>query len=202
MKRIGLALSICCGCDLVVDGGCIDAPDFRAECIGEIEIPIVIHHPPASPCFACSYPSDAERVAFMIDRADAVLEPHGVRATLVEEVEENYLPIIADYSESCDAFHTWDDRAPQDGRLHVYVMHMIHRPGELFEGAHTNGVIAITPDAHDLILAHEIGHVLGLRHTTNSRDIMYPGDLADDLRFNDEQGSTMRGRACFRYGSE
>jgi hypothetical protein len=202
VRRIALAL-VLLGCDH--DDACIDAPPgpaLRAACSPEtvIEIPIVLHHPPETPSPG-AWPLDTERVSLFVDHADRLLAPFGMRAAVVEDVEENYFPILADSGDACDAYESWAARAPVDGRLHVYVMEAIHEPGLLYEGAHTRGVIAIVPDANDLILAHEIGHVLGLRHGGDPRDVMWPADLADDLEFTAEQGATMRGRACSRFGS-
>lgn len=186
--RALVALLALVGCG--PSGTCIDAPTYRTACEG-VTIPIVLH-------YASDSLVDLERTDLLVSTADEVLGEHGIHVEVVAHEEGYYWPVIQD--DGCDALHTWDDGRPRDGRLHVYLMDVIYEmPGSWYEGVTSDGMIALSWRAKPLILAHEIGHVLGERHVDDPGNLMFPGDHPGAASLDDDQGARMLRRACELY---
>lgn len=174
------------------EGQCIDAPEYRSACT-EVTVPVVVHS-------ARSSLYDEERTDAVVSYADDLLSPHGIRVEIVEHTEDFYLPVIVDDAPECRSLGTWDNDRARDGRLHVYVMDLIHQDGDKwYDGVTSQGMIALAWRAKLPTLAHEIGHVLGERHTVDPGNLMYEADHPGDVSLTDAQAANMLSRACARY---
>jgi hypothetical protein len=57
--------------------------------------------------------------------------------------------------------------------------------GTLTLATHTFGGQLLSPDAVQTVALHEIGHLLGLGHSDDPRDVMYPSTEVHDLTLRD-----------------
>jgi hypothetical protein len=145
------------------------------------------------------------RVRRWIDRANRDLAPFGIQ---LEVRAVRHLP------EGWESVTRWGQRrqlahyAPRDGTIHVFVIEELDRRrrpvlGRKVRGLHWRyrGVnrtlsqreyIMVTSGAPTTTLAHEIGHLFGLRHSTESNNIMCSCRSGPDVGFTRTQGVQMR----------
>ena len=140
-----------------------------------------------------------------LERANADLAPFGIQ---LEVRAVRHLP------EGWDSVTRWGQRrqlahyAPTDGTIHVFVIEELDRRkrpvlGRKVRGLHWRyrGVnpklaqreyIMVTRGAPTTTLAHEIGHLFGLRHSTATDNIMCSCRRGSNVGFTYDQGMLMR----------
>jgi hypothetical protein len=178
------------------DGQCIDAPVYReasTEAPVEVIIPVVLHS-------AARSLYDEDRTDAVVSFADNFWAQYGVRIEVVEHTEDFYWPVIDDAAPDCDALHTWADDRPRDNRLHVYMMDMIREEETgWYDGVASRGAIALTWRAKLPTLAHEIGHLLSLRHKVDPGNLMFAKDHPGAIVLDEEQEAAAFARAVELY---
>lgn len=172
------------GCE---EGACIDAPPtlsnaYRSAPACTLEV--VTHG---------NTEYDLARLAIHVEHAAEVWGQHGITIEHVGESLDRYVPMVLATEPGCDSLHTWDDRLPNDGRVHVIAMRVIDRTGRRYGGLMHGGEIALRTDTGALTLAHEFGHVLGLRHAPG---LMVPTGNVESDYLTPEQIEDARERAC------
>lgn len=155
--------------------------------------------------------TSTRKVARWVRRANHVLSPYGIEVDVVEvrRMPAGYRRITRRQDRRSLAHF-----AGHDGTVHVFVtesLDLAYRPARRrrVRGLHWRywGVrrdlkrreyLVVTQDAPDTTLAHEVGHLLGLRHSISSDNIMCSCREAP-ARFTSEQGQQMRaGAQAFR----
>ena len=145
------------------------------------------------------------RVARWIERANAALYPHGI------EVSVRALRVLpAGFQEVT----RWRDRrdlarfSPQDGTVHVFVVDRLDLYSVRPERRRVRGMhwryrgfnrdlarreyVVVTDDAPNTTLAHELGHLFGLRHDTGAKNLMCSCRRGPGQAFTLAQGFKMR----------
>jgi hypothetical protein len=145
------------------------------------------------------------RVRRWIERANRDLAPFGIQ---VEVRAVRHLP------SGWESVTRWGQRrqlahyAPRDGTIHVFVIEELDRRRKPILGRKVRGLhwryrgvnrklsqreyIMVTSGAPTTTLAHEIGHLFGLRHSTASDNIMCSCRSGSNVRFTYDQGQQMR----------
>lgn len=156
-----------------------------------------------------------------IARANQNLAPFGIQ---VEVRAVRHLP------DGWESVTRWGQRrqlahyAPTDGTIHVFVIEELDRRRRPVLGRKVRGLhwryrglnrklsqreyIVVTRGAPTTTLAHEIGHLFGLRHSSASNNIMCSCRSGSNVGFTRTQGIEMRqgvqafmSRQDVRYGS-
>jgi hypothetical protein len=161
-------------------------------------IPLVLHRPISSPDDLIT---DAE-FETMIDVVNDVFCDIDIMVVWSDVVNDAYDPEIStgplDNEMRELVVHTqenWDDM-----RVHVYATDEIRNPVTMttYGGFYLHvddqctGALAIRRDVDPKILAHELGHMLGLSHVDDPTNMMYPSALSAAQAFTPEQQETMR----------
>jgi hypothetical protein len=142
-------------------------------------------------------------IAAWVERANEELAPYGI------EVE---VRAIKRMPAGWSSVTRWQARralaryAPNDGSIHVFGISQLDegaRMGRRVRGLHwryrglARGLrgreyVIVTRDAPDTTLAHELGHLFGLRHTTRDDNIMCSCRRGRAVDFTTSQGQAMR----------
>lgn len=188
-------------------GGKRSVPDLRRDAAqwsrpqnrGLIEIPITVHVAKGSSLSA------KRSVKRWVDRANAALESYGIRV---------YVRGVRSLPEGYDAVTRWRERrqlaayAPSDGTIHVFAVEELDRRRGFQARRRVRGLhwryrglnpklrsreyVVVTSAAPMTTLAHELGHMFGLRHSNFADNIMCSCRRGSDVRFTADQGSAMR----------
>lgn len=142
------------------------------------------------------------QVAQWIVRANAALRPHGIAVELHRTVS---LSGFTDVGGRRDR-RRLATMAEHDGTIHVFVAENLDmqsfRPRRRVRGLHwryhglnrelrQREYVVVTLAAPKTTFAHEVGHLLGLRHSTAENNIMCSCRRGSDTRFTREQGAVM-----------
>lgn len=142
------------------------------------------------------------QVAQWIERANRALRPHGIA------VELHHTVSLSGFS---DVTHRRDRRrlaamAEHDGTIHVFVAESLDAQSltvrRRVRGLHwryhglsrelrQREYVMVTLSAPKTTFAHEVGHLLGLRHSTDEDNIMCSCRRGNDTRFTTQQGAIM-----------
>jgi hypothetical protein len=142
-------------------------------------------------------------VAAWVARANEELAPYGI------EVE---VRAVKRMPSGWSSVTRWQARralaryAPNDGTIHVFGIEHLDdgaRMGRRVRGLHWRyrglartlrgrEYVVVTRDAPDTTLAHELGHLFGLRHTARQDNIMCSCRRGRGVNFTDTQGDQMR----------
>ena len=142
-------------------------------------------------------------VAAWLDRANQELEPYGIE---VEVRAVRRMPAGWSSVTRWQARRALAKYAPNDGTIHVFGISELDdgaRLGRRVRGLHwryrglARGLrgreyVVVTRDAPDTTLAHELGHLFGLRHTTRDDNIMCSCRRGRGVDFTTSQGQQMR----------
>jgi hypothetical protein len=180
----------------------------RPASIAALRLPITLH----IATDAGAPVATRARVLAWVDRANRALARYGIEV-VVREVR--HLPA------GFDTVARWQDRrglaayAPTDGTVHVFVTEDLDggRRSRRVRGLHwryrglradlrAREYVVVTSSAPGTTLAHELGHLLGLRHTVRDDNIMCSCRRGDDVGFDDVQGLAMRQVARRRLASD
>jgi hypothetical protein len=164
-----------------------------------IRIPITVHVARGT---SGSAPRRVER---WVQRANAAFESYGIRV-YVRAVR--YLP------DGFEAVTRWKERrqlaayAPSDGTIHVFAIDELDKPRRVQLRRRVRGLhwryrglnprlrereyVVVTESAPMTTLAHELGHMFGLRHSSSSDNIMCSCRRGSNVSFTADQGRDMR----------
>jgi hypothetical protein len=164
-----------------------------------IRIPITVH------VARDAYESAPRRVQRWVDRANAALESYGIRV---------YVRALRYLPDGYEAVTRWRERrelaqyAPSDGTIHVFAIEELDRPRRVQVRRRVRGLhwryrglnrklrqreyLVVTRSAPLTTLAHEIGHMFGLRHSNYADNIMCSCRRGSDVSFTADQGRDMR----------
>jgi hypothetical protein len=131
-------------------------------------------------------------VAAWVERANQELRPYGIE---VEVRAVRRMPAGWSSVTRWQARRALARYAPNDGTIHVFgISHLDEgaRLGRRVRGLRGREYVIVTRDAPDTTLAHEFGHLFGLRHTTRDDNIMCSCRRGRAVAFTDTQGLQMR----------
>jgi hypothetical protein len=170
----------------------------RTPTVAALRMPVTLH----LATDAGSPVATRARVLAWVERANRALARYGIEV-VVREVR--HMPA------GFESVARWQERrriaayAPNDGTVHVFVIEDLDggRRHRRVRGLHwryrglradlrAREYVVVTSSAPGTTLAHELGHLLGLRHTVRGDNIMCSCRRGDDVGFDDAQGIAMR----------
>ncbi|MEM7154530.1 MAG: zinc-dependent metalloprotease family protein [Myxococcota bacterium] len=139
-----------------------------------------------------------------IERANEALDPFDIEVQLHRQVpmtgytrvtrrkQRRQLASMAEYDGTIHVFvvESLDELRVAGLRRRVRGLHWRYRG--LSREYRQREYVVVTLGAPRTTFAHEIGHLLGLRHSNDDRNIMCSCRRGSNLRFNEEQGAIMK----------
>ncbi len=185
-------LIFCCfflsGCASLIDGR------YARDSDSDINLRVVMHVKKMRD----AYPIAGDVVV----GANNVLMHRGMRIThveIIDDIEKNLRVKNTNNYVMHSKFYKMTREDP--GALHVMIVDKIERPRSQKENIRGIMIkneanacfvyIAITQNASMLTLAHEIGHMFGLDHVDDHRNVMKTGARREDASFTKEQLNTI-----------
>lgn len=152
--------------------------------------------------------TSSRRVAQWVKRANEVFAAHGI-----ELFVRDFRRLPAGFTDvrKSKQRRALAGFAPHDGAVHLFVTESLdlakqRRTRRRVRGLHwryrgvsrnlrSREYVVVTREAPDTTFAHEVGHLLGLRHATSANNVMCSCRTGSNLGFTWDQGTAMRSGA-------
>lgn len=139
-----------------------------------------------------------------VERANEALAPHGLSVRIERVVPLSGYGAVTRRRQRRQLAR----KATHDGTIHVFVTGTLDNRRTSTRRRRVRGLhwryhglrrqlrqreyVMVTLDAPQTTFAHEVGHLMGLRHSNSESNIMCSCRRSDDTWFSDEQGAVMR----------